>query len=218
MRKKLIIVIPCTTLMLVFMLSTAVLGVRSVPATERLRAFVVACEAGDTLAMDRFAPSVYSMLSDDTISILKELGIDDILTSAEESAVPEIPSIQSLVLSHSEFAPKMVLTFTAAATARLSVTGPDMRKCVQALIDSTVENDAYTPESLYSEIEHFVEAQTDMVTYQVNIPMERINGEWYILFTDPEILDQMTGGLISAYSDLYAQAVESLLQAIAEEG
>ncbi|MCH5264109.1 MAG: hypothetical protein J1F42_14470 [Lachnospiraceae bacterium] len=180
MRKKLVIIIPCTILMLVFMLSATVLGVRSVPATGRLRAFAAACEAGDTLAMEHFAPSVYSMLSGDTINMLGELGIDDILTSAEESAVPEAPSIQSLVLSHSMFSPKIVLTFTDTATASLSVTSPDMRKCIQALMDSAAEDNAYTAETLYSEIERFVESQTDMVTYQVDIPMERLNGTSFL--------------------------------------
>lgn len=198
----------------------SVLAMRSNAATKKLTAFVEVCATGDTFAMEEFAPSVYGSLTEDTRQILEDTGLSQFVASEESTLSDNTQSVQSLVLSNTTIESNWVFAIGSEATAEITVTSPNMLECMRNIYTLSLMDgaEAYTTESLYAEIASYVENPSDTVTHEIQLPMRYINHEWHIDYGDSEILDQMTGGLISAYKELYSQAVENLLAYFKEEG
>ncbi len=186
-------------------------AINSVAANEAADGFVKACRSGDSSAMEAFLPGVYAELPEDIQALLDEVdeNDDDTQTTDQEH------DLQKLILTHSRIDSSSVITLDDDATLKLTINGPDMKKIMEEISSKYLTEDD-TPkmdsEAVYADVQSMIESGKYSYSHDAEIPMSKIGGKWYVKYNNPEITDALTGGLQTAYSELYRKAFDELME------
>lgn len=215
MKHRVVLIIVIIFLVL-FGGSTAYFAFISQSANSRVNDFIAACAAGDTIKMETFLPNKNGKLeTGNTDNNEFEEKIESELKSAKESdstGSNRGPSIQSVALQCNQYHVDRIWTFNNRVTATVTVTGPDTCGIVENTLNNIKSTDL-TQEQFYTRLVSEIKKSSKVIKKDVKIPLEKMNGIWYVDFENRESMDGLTGGLISAYNHSYQQALENLQNA-----
>lgn len=201
----------------------------SLSANRTLNGFIGACENGDINEMNQYQINELSYLSDDEREMIESLNDNNSLiesspnntknesdenavnqnTENNETEVTKNTSIVTTIMKHSDYSTNMIVTLDGKATATITVIGPDTHQ----LFSNLYQNDAIYNMSGAEVINLIDEMCNDIQNKQttIKIPMERINRKWYLDYQNPQIIDALTGGLVSEYGDRYIEAAKQII-------
>lgn len=198
--------------------------VNSPSANKTAEKFIEECRKGDTEAMQEYLPSAYVDLPEDLQELIASVESSEEdsqsdtesqeKTEADEAEDAEQVSLQTVILTHSDFNKSMILTLDNEDVLEIKITGPDMQKIIDEAITKyrSEDSEEITSDSLYDTIVSLINEEKHTYTHSVEIPMYRTNGKWYVDFDSTDIWNEITGGLAAAYSDLYQQAFDELME------
>lgn len=205
---------------------TVLLLVFSPSANKLANDFTGTCKAGDIAGLEKYSVSQYSEYSDIIKELLAEAEADKLefagssvpasgvsssdVPNSNVSELDDRPSIQTVIMSSSEYKASHILTINGRAVCKMKITGPDME---QIFIDILLQSDQdgaelITQEQLYNKIVSACKEKKYVTESIVNIPMARLGGTWYFDIEQYEIIDALTGRVGKAYTRLYQQAFE----------
>lgn len=182
-------------------------------ANNRVNDFVLCCAAGDTVKMETFLPSSNTRtIANDSSDSDFDKKIENELAANQKSASAKPhsnPSLQSVVLKCNRYYAKRIWSFTDKATATITVVGPDARKIVESTLSAS-NGTSLTQDQLYARLVSELNKSPKTMKKDINVPMTKIHGVWYVQFENREILDELTDGLITAYNESYKQALTEM--------
>ena len=190
--------------------------INSLSAGKAADKFVEACRSGDSFAMEQFLPGTYEGLPEDIEELLTDEELRLITGVGEEESQDDGHALQKLILIHSEIKRSATFTLDDEVTLKLNIEGPDMKKIFDKVNSAYLTDSEDAPEidadSLYEETVSQIESGKYTYRHTVEIPMTKSGGQWHIRFNAPEITDELTGGLQTAYSELYKRALDELME------
>lgn len=219
-----IAVCTCTAAVITVFVLLILLIVHSPSANKTAEKFIEECRKGDTQAMQEYLPSAYVDLPEDLQELIASVESSDEdsqsdtesqeKTEADESENVEQVSLQTVILTHSDFEKSIILTLDNEDILEVKITGPDMQKIIDEVITKyrSEDGEEITSDSLYDAIVSLINDEKYTYTHSVEIPMYSTNGKWYVDFASTEIWNELTGGLSAAYSNLYQQAFDELME------
>ncbi len=180
-------------------------------ANKTLDGFVDACANGDVEAMEDYELSEYSYFTKEQqefISLMQDEYVSDSdITVSQSDAVT---GLQTTIMCNSKYEAKTIWTINKSATAHITITGPDIAKIMEQvyLIDGIFD---MSSEDVLSIIESMCLDPQYITVSKIDIPMQKINGIWYIDYNNTQTIDKLTGGLVTVYGEAYLNAAQEMI-------
>ena len=134
--------------------------------------------------------SNYTDLSNDANSLIEEA-----YQSYVSSSETENTDVIAAIFTNAEVERKTIITFSSTATLNVTITGPDMNTVLNSVLEST-GNEILTESEFDIMIIEEINHCEKFTTESISIPMQYINGQWYLDYTQNEVINALSCGLL----------------------